>query len=150
MIEHLQESRGPAFGFSVHGKLTAADTTDLLAKLDTMIGDYKKPIGVLADLTQMEGADWTARWNEMRFLERHTSQIARLAIVGASNWEEIASMVLVATAALQAQTRYYQSSEHSHAWHWVKMLKHDEETPVRIMYPGHGLFQDYTPEYMGI
>jgi hypothetical protein len=84
MIEHLQESRGPAFGFAVRGKLTAEDTTGLLSKLDTMIGDYKKPIGVLADLTRMEGADWTARWNEMRFLERHTSQIARLAIVGAT------------------------------------------------------------------
>jgi hypothetical protein len=150
MIEHLQLTRGPAVGFAVHGKLTAADTTDLLAKLDAMIGDYKKPIGVLADLTQMEGADWAARWNEMRFLERHTSQIARLAIVGASDWEEIASMVLVATAALQAQTLYFKSSELSHAWHWVKMLKHEEEMPVRMMYPGHGLFQDYTPEYMGI
>jgi hypothetical protein len=30
------------------------------------------------------------------------------------------------------------------------MGKHDDEMPVRIMYPGRGLFQDYTPEYMGI
>ena len=150
MIEHLQQTRGPAFGFAVHGVLTAADMRDLTAKLDHMIGDYKKPIGVLADLSKMEGADWAARWNEMRFLERYTDQIARLAIVGASDWEEIASMVLVATAALQAQTLYFTSSEISHAWHWVKMLKHDEEMPVRIMYPGHGLFQNYAPEYMGI
>jgi len=115
-----------------------------------MIGNYEGPIGVLADLSQMQGANWTARWNEMRFLERYTVRIARLAIVGASDWEEIASMVLVATAALQAQTLYFESSELLHAWHWVKMLKHDEEMPVRVMYPGHGLFQDYTPEYMGI
>jgi len=115
-----------------------------------MVGDYKKPIGVLANLSKMEGADWTARWNEMRFLERYTGQIARLAVVGASDWEEVASMVIVATAGLQAQTLYFKSSELSHAWHWVKMLKNDEEMPVRLMYPGRGLFQDYTPEYMGI
>lgn len=150
MIEHLQETRGPAFGFAVHGVLTAADTRDLTAKLDFMIGDYKKPIGVLADLSKMNGADWAARWHEMRFLERYTNRIARLAIVGASDWEEVASMLLVATAALQAQTLYFKSSELAHAWHWVKMLKHDEEMPIRLMYPGQGLFQDYTPEYMGI
>ena len=150
MIEHLEHTRGPAFGFAVHGVLTAADVADLTARLDYMIGSYKKPIGVLANLSNMESADWTARWNEMRFPDRYTDQIARLAIVGASDWEEVASMMLVATAALQAQTLYFTSAEISHAWHWAKMLEHDEEMPVRLMYPGHGLFQDYAPEYMGI
>jgi hypothetical protein len=150
LIESLQKSRGPAFRFAVRGLLTEADTRELTTQLDEMIGNYKKPIGLLADLSQMESADWTARWNEMRFLQRHTSQIARLAIVGVSDWEEIASMVLVATAALQAQTLYFLSSEILHAWHWVKMVKHDDEMPIRVMYPGRGLFQNYTPEYMGI
>jgi hypothetical protein len=150
MIENLQWSSGPAFGFAVHGLLTAADTQEINTQLDQMIGNYKKPIGLLADLSQMEGADWIARWNEMRFLQRHTDQIARLAIVGVSDWEEIASMVLVATAALQAQTRYFLPSEISHAWHWIKMVKHNNEMPARVMYPGHGLFYNYTPEYMGI
>lgn len=59
-------------------------------------------------------------------------------------------MVLVASAALQAQTLYFTSSEISRALHWVKMLRRDEEMPVRIMYPGHGLFQNYAPEYVGI
>jgi hypothetical protein len=26
----------------------------------------------------------------------------------------------------------------------------DESMPLRLIYPGRGLFQDYTPEYMGI
>jgi hypothetical protein len=105
---------------------------------------------LLVDLTHMAGADWVARWDEMRFLQKHSSQIARLAIVGTSDWEELASMILVATSALQAQTHDFKQSEIQHAWHWVKMGKHDDEMPVRIMYPGRGLFQDYTPEYMGI
>jgi hypothetical protein len=37
-----------------------------------------------------------------------------------------------------------------HAWHWVRMNKTNEQMPMRVMYPGRGLFQDYTPEYMGI
>jgi hypothetical protein len=150
MIEHLHGTRGPAFGFAVHGVLTDADTADLNTQLDHLIGNYKKPIGVLADLSRMEGADWAARWHEMRFLERHTNQIARLAIVGASDWEELATMLVVATAALQAQTQYFNTSEILHAWHWVKMLKHDEEMPMRVLFPGKGLFQDSAPEFMGI
>jgi hypothetical protein len=150
MIADLKQARGPAVGFAVRGVLTAADIQEVITYLEQRIGSDKEPIGVLADLSQMESASWTARWGEMRFLERFTDRIARLAIVGASDWEEIASMVLVATAALQAQTQYFKTSELLHAWHWVKMAKHDEDMPVRVMYPGHGLFHDYTPEYTGI
>jgi hypothetical protein len=30
------------------------------------------------------------------------------------------------------------------------MNKLNESLPIRTLYPGKGLFQDYTPEYMGI
>lgn len=148
MIEKLKETRGPAYGFAVRGVLTTADTDFLSQELDHAIGNSTKPIGLLADLSQMAEADWSARWQEMRFLQKHSGQIARFAVVGTSNWEELTSMLLVATAALQAQTLYFQHTDH--AWHWVKMGQHDNEMPVRVMYPGHGLFQNHTPEYMGI
>ncbi|SEF43812.1 SpoIIAA-like [Bryocella elongata] len=150
MIEHLQQARGPSFGFTVHGRLTSTDIEDLIAQLDLEVGHDTKPFGVLADLSDMEGADWVARWNEMRFLQRYTDRIARLAIVGTDEWEEISSVLLVATAALQAQTLYFTSSELAHAWHWVKMLRHDQDMPIRMLYPGHGLFENYTPEYMSV
>ncbi len=59
-------------------------------------------------------------------------------------------MILVATAALQAETLYFLSPEIIHVWHWVKMNKLDESIHVRTMYPGKGLFQNYTPEYTGL
>lgn len=150
MIERLKETRGPAYGFAVRGVLTASDTENISKQLDYAIGESSKPLGLLMDLSEMMGADWTARWKEMRFLQIHSDHIARLAIIGVTGWEEVANMLLVASAALQAETLYFQPSEILHAWHWVKMGKHDDEMPVRVMYPGRGLFQDYTPEYMGI
>jgi hypothetical protein len=150
MVEKLKQTRGPAYGFVIRGVLTDSDTQYISQELEHAIGNSTKPIGLLLDLTHMAGADWVARWDEMRFLQKHSSQIARLAVVGTSDWEELASMILVATSALQAQTLYFKQSEIHHAWHWVKMGKYDDEMPVRIMYPGRGLFQDYTPEYMGI
>jgi len=150
MIEKLKESHGPAFGFKVSGKLTADDIAGISQQIDFAIAEHKKPIGVLADLSGMHGATWGSRWEEMRFLQRHTDHIARIAVVSDDKWEEIAEMTAVATAALQAETLYFQSSEILHAWRWVKMAHRDEGMPVRIMYPGKGLFQNYTPEYMGI
>jgi hypothetical protein len=150
MIERLDESHKAAFGFKVIGKLTADNVTGLSQQLEFFTAQHKKPFGVLADISQMHGASWAARWEEMRFLHRHTDHIVRLAVISDDEWQEISEMVLVATALLQAQTLYFHSSEIVHAWHWVKMARTDESMPTRVMYPGKGLFQDYTPEYMGI
>ena len=150
MIEKLKESRGIALGFSIAGELTPVDVEYLSTQLDSTLSQEKKPIGLLLDISSMHGASWTARWDEMRFLQHHSDHIARMAMVSNDKWQEIAEMVVVASAALQAETLYFTSAEISHAWHWVKMNKMDEQMPVRVMYPGKGLFQDYTPEFMGI
>lgn len=150
MIERLKGSHGLAFGFNVTGTLTSDDVADLSHQIEQFIAEHKKPVGLLADLSAMHGASWAARWDEMRFLQRHTDQIARMAVISNDQWQELSEMVLVATAALQAETLYFHSSEILHAWHWAKMSKLDERAPVRVMYPGKGLFKDYTPEYVGL
>ena len=150
MIERIEESHKAAFGFKITGKLTADDVATISAQMEHFIGQHKKPIGLLADLSEMEGASWAARWEEMRFLQRHSDHIARLAVISNDAWEDVSKVVLVAAAALQAQTLYFQPSEIMHAWHWVKMARTDESMPNRVMYQGKGLFHNYTSEYMGI
>lgn len=150
MINKLNHSTGSAFGFEVVGQLVSQDVFALSEQIDIAIAAHKRPIGLLAELTRMEGADWTARWDEMRFLQRHSDHIARLAIVSDDQWEGVKEMIVVAGAFLQAQTLYFHSSEMVHAWHWVKMNQMEESMPVRVVYPGKGLFQDYTPEYTGL
>ena len=145
MIEKLKESHGPAFGFKVSGKLTADDIAGISQQIDFAIAEHKKPIGVLADLSGMHGATWGARWEEMRFLQRHTDHIARIAVVSDDNWEEIAEMTGVSTAALQSETLYFQSSEIRHAWRWVKMAHRDEGMPVRICIPVRASFRITRP-----
>ncbi len=150
MIEQLGESRGAAVGFKVIGKLTSDDVTYLMQQIEDVIAANKKPIGILADLSEMHGATWAARWDEMRFLQRRSDHIARMAVICNDQWQEISEMILVATSFMQAETVYCDLSEIHHAWHWVRMNELDEKMPMRVMYPGRGLFQDYTPEYIGI
>ena len=108
MIERLKESRRAAFGFMVVGRITGDEVTAFEPQIAFLIKERKeRPIGILADLSQMEGADWKARWNEMRFLQKYTDHIARMAVVGADKWEEVVALLLAGTAVLQAETRYF-------------------------------------------
>jgi hypothetical protein len=117
MIERLKESMGGVIGFKVIGKLTAEDIKGFEPQIEFLIAERKhKPIGILADLSEMHGADWGARWSEMRFLQKHTDHVARMAVVGADKWEEIVAIITAGAAVLQSETRYFDTSEILHAW----------------------------------
>ena len=112
MIERLKDSRGAAFGFKVVGRTSGDEVKAFEPQIESLIKERKElPIGILADLSQMEGADWKARWNEMRFLQKYTDHIARMAVVGADKWEEVLALLLAGTTVLQAETRYFVTSE---------------------------------------
>ena len=148
MIERLKESTGAAFGFKVVGRINGDEVTVFEPQIAFLIKERKeRPIGILADLSQMEGVDWKARWTEMRFLQKHTDHIARMAVVGADKWEEVVAMLLAGTAVLQAETRYFATSEIAPAWDWARSSKNAGHIPIRRMYLGTGLFKNYVPEY---
>jgi SpoIIAA-like len=147
MIERLKESQGSAIGFRITGRLTADDVKAFEPQIEFVIAERKqRPIGILADLSQMDGADWKARWLEMRFLQKYTNHIARMAVVGADKWEEVVAIVLAGTAVLQAETRYFTIAETTFAWEWVR-TRNADRIPARTISPATGLFKDYVPEY---
>jgi SpoIIAA-like len=148
VIERLKETSGVAFGFKVEGKLSGEELKAFEPQLEYFIAQNKKrPIGILADLTAMKGADWKARWEDMRFLQKHTDQIARMAIVGADHWEEVVDILIAGAAVLQSETRYFEASEINQAWQWVRTAKHAEDIPVRVISPASGIFKGYRQEF---
>jgi len=148
VIERLKETAGLAFGFKVVGKLLREELKAFEPQLEFFMQQHKgHPIGILADLTEMHGAEWKARWEDMRFLQKHTSQIARMAIVGAERWEEIVNLITTGVVVLQSETLYFHSSEIQQAWRWVRTAKHAEDAPVRVISPATGIFKDYHPEF---
>ena len=101
MIERLKESSGGVIGFKVTGKMTAEDIKGFEQQIGFLLAERKhKPIGILADLSEMHGAELAARWDEMRFLQKHTDHIARMAVVGAGKWEEIMAILTAGAAVL--------------------------------------------------
>ncbi len=151
MIERLRESSGGVLGFRVVGTMSEADIKEFEPQIQVLINERKhKPIGILADLSAMRDTDWGARWEEMRFLQKHTTHIARMAVVGADKWEEIVAIVTAGAAILEAETRYFDKADMLRAWEWVRTAKHAEEMPVRQIAAGTGIWKDYHPEYMNL
>lgn len=74
-------------------------------QLEFFIAQHKKhPIGIIVDLTEMQGAEWKARWDDLRFLQKHTNHIARMAVVGAHRWEEVVGLFTAGAPVLQSET----------------------------------------------
>jgi hypothetical protein len=69
---------------------------------------------------------------------------------GGDKWEEIVTIVVAGATVLQSETRYFESSEIHHAWHWARTSKHADDAPVRLISPATGIWKDYHPEYMDI
>ena len=147
VIETLHEG-GTGLGFKASGPITPDDVKSVEPQIERAIAESRKrPIGLLLDLTALKDVEWKARWEELRFLSKYGGPIARVAVVGASKWEELAGMVVRATVLMQADIRYFQQSEILHAWHWVKTAKFADEVPVRSMLPPGHLMSSYTPEH---
>lgn len=59
-------------------------------------------------------------------------------------------MLLAGSAVLQAETRYFATSEIAPAWDCARSSKNADHIPMRRMYLGTGLFKDYVPEYANL
>ena len=151
MIKRLTESAGGVIGFKVVGHVSLEEYEQMEQQIGFLIqARRKRPIGILLDVSEMEGMELAACWEEMRFLQKHNLNIARMAVVGAHAWEKIRDMFVAAAALLQAETLYFKESELHHAWHWVRTSKYAcELPPARISAPD-GVWKDYVPEYMDV
>ena len=151
MIERLASPGGNGLGFKASGEITKDDIKTAEPQIEMAIkNSHKKPIGIVLDLTSLKDVEWKARWEEFRFLSKFGGPIARVAVIGARKWEALMADLAGATVLMQADIRYFQPSEISHAWHWVHTSKFADEVPVRMLVPPGHLMSGYAPEYVDI
>jgi hypothetical protein len=149
MIERLKESHAGVIGFKVSGKVTGEEVEAVEEQIKFLIAERgNRPIGIVTDVSGMDSVDWKARWEELRFLQKYTNHIARIAVIGADKWEEIAGMAVTGAALLQGETVYFHSAETQHAWQWAKGAKHALEPAAgNQIYAATGIWKDYRPEF---
>ena len=149
-INVLDRSGGRFFGFEVIGKLTPEELQAFLPTMEDAVRLSKKEVRLLIDVTKMEKADAKAEWEVFEFLRKHMEDIEYIAIVGAHSWTKVMGEILTGSVFVEAETRYFKSSELEGAWTWLFDAAHPSDIPVRrVINSDKGLFTKYSsPDYI--
>ncbi len=76
------------------GKLTHEDYEMMTPMIDSALEGVKEAkIHALADLTEMEGWEMRAAWDDFRLGMKHRNQFEKIAILGHKKWQEYSAKV---------------------------------------------------------
>jgi hypothetical protein len=76
------------------GKLTHEDYEKITPMLDSALIEVKQPhIRALIDLTELEGWELKAAWDDFKLGVKHGTQFVKIAIYGNKNWQEMAAKI---------------------------------------------------------
>jgi len=114
-IQINEESDGQAVAIRVTGKLVAGDYERLVPELDRLIRLHGK-LRLLFELTDFQGWEPDALWDECKFDMKHFADIERIAIVGDKKWEH--GMALFYKPFTKATIRYFDLANTAEAWKW--------------------------------
>ena len=94
----------------------------------------------------MDGAEWAARWEEIKFISKYAEHIERVAVVGAHKWEKREGGDPGRHGPHPGRDALLPGAELLHAWHWVKTGDRRRGAGPTIL-PKDSLMAGYVPEY---
>lgn len=117
MIVLLPETSDNVIGVKVIGKMTDADFIENVPNIEAIIA-HRGKVRFVVDLTEFDGWDWHAAWDDFAFGIKHWGDIEKMAIVIDSEWENLVSKI--AGTLMHAEVRPYFSLEIKRAWEWAR------------------------------
>jgi len=76
------------------GKLTHHDYELITPMIESALKEVVHPdVKVLADITEFEGWELRAAWDDLKLGLKHGSQFSKIAIVGHKDWQDLAAKV---------------------------------------------------------
>jgi hypothetical protein len=124
MFEILEEWRGDdVIALRVSGKLLHDDYESLVPKLEKLIEQHGA-VRCLIDVTELDGVELRAVWDELRFDLKHASDVSRCAVVGERAWERWATAA-ARPIFRKAEVRFFERADFEQALAWIK----EDESP---------------------
>ena len=117
MYHVLSESENGNLGIKIKRKLTQDDYELLISYLHQLrneVGLFR----LLCDMTECEGMDSQALWEELTRQLHQFREIPRLAVVGDGHWMENGTKVF--HPLLKTTVQYFAPDQLDAAWTWVK------------------------------
>lgn len=97
------------------GKLTHDDYSHITPFLESSLKQVSHPqIRMMVDLTEFEGWELRAAWDDLKLGLRHGSEFEKIALVGRSDWQKLMSSV--AGWFTQGETQYFDNESDALAW----------------------------------
>jgi hypothetical protein len=128
MINFLNQSEHNLLAVAIIGKLNAEDERSLDHKLTTLNDTYGK-LQLYVDLTEAEGIDFGALWQDIRNTLKHFNNIERIAVVGDQGWERFISGA--AELLTPAECKFFYAQDHETALAWLrKYIEPDTAAPT--------------------
>lgn len=109
--------------FKASGTLTDADYQEFLPQLEEMIRS-EGPLAIYVDMSEFEGWEAKAAWDDFKFGMRHTMDFSRMAVVGDKKW--LSWMMKISAIFFKGEVRVFPSEQSKQAMDWL--LQQNETT----------------------
>ena len=116
MYRVLDESSGHTVGIRVDGKLTKDDYGVLIPYFENLIRE-SGPLNLLCDMTQFNGVELSAFWEDFKFSIRHLRDFKRMAIIGDQRWLDWYTKIF--NPLVKTEIKYFPPEQTEEAWKWV-------------------------------
>jgi hypothetical protein len=116
-LEVKQEAGGKVIEVHITGKLAKEDYEHFAPIVEELIRDFGK-INVLVSMHDFHGWTAGALWEDIKFDLKHFRDIARLAIVGETKWEQ--GMATFCRPFTTAKIRYFDRKDEAAAKAWIE------------------------------
>ena len=100
------------------GKLTHADYEAIVPMLESALEGVKDPhIKAIVDLTEMDGWELRAAWDDLKLGIKHNREFDKIAIFGNKSWHELSAKV--GSWFMHGEAKYF--DEYNEAIDWLKL-----------------------------
>ncbi|MBA35498.1 MAG: STAS/SEC14 domain-containing protein [Oleispira sp.] len=97
------------------GKLTHADYEVITPMIDSALASVKEPkMNVLADLTELEGWELRAAWDDLKIGLKHNNEFNKIALYGNRDWQKLGAKV--GTWFISGEIKYFDNLPDAAAW----------------------------------
>jgi hypothetical protein len=117
MYHVLSESENGNVGIKIKSKLTQDDYELLISYIDRLRQEVG-PLKLIWDMTECEGLNSQALWEDLTSQLHQFHEIPRAAVVGDRHWMECGTKVF--HPLLRTTVKYFSPDQLEKAWMWVK------------------------------
>lgn len=97
------------------GKLTHEDYQTITPMIDGALQGVKDPeIKALMDVTELDGWELQAAWDDFKLVLKHGNEFQKIALVGNKGWQEWAARI--GSWFIGGEAQYFETMEEALAW----------------------------------